>query len=270
MLLVLTILLITSNAFRPTLRARTFSVALKLASKQPIIIDGEEFEEIDESELRDANNPNLQNFSDSLPISSASRLERLSKMDRPMTWPGTRPPLPNLGRLGQRMDATWGRGRFRSEVWDDDVNPKTNWWEVYTQSDEETEAFHSGYDFSKPEEYFKSKGIDYKTALELYEKDLSEALAQHTKDKNEPYDPKKFEQVEKDYKEMLSKFKADQKSVDKEKLIALELVYFKLQRKQFEYNFRIEDNKKQALKGQPSLDTEDTGVRFKNDPVVKK
>lgn len=168
------------------------------------------------------------------------------------------------------MDATWGRGKYRSEVWEDDVNPKTNWWEVYTQSDEETEAFHSGYDFSNPEEYFKSKGIDYKKALEEYENDLKAAFVQYAKEKSEPYDDKKFEQVEKDYKELLAMYKSDQKSVDKERLIALELQYFKLQRQQFAHNFRMEDNKKQAQKGQPSLDSEDTGVRFKNDPVVIK
>ena len=32
--------------------------------------------------------------------------------------------------------------------------------------------------------------------------------------------------------------------------------------------FRIEDNKRQQLKGQPSLDVEDTGVQWKNDPVT--
>ena len=34
-----------------------------------------------------------------------------------------------------------------------------------------------------------------------------------------------------------------------------------------EIAFRLEDDRKQALKGQPSLDKEDTGKQYKNDPV---
>ena len=41
--------------------------------------------------------------------------------------------------------------------------------------------------------------------------------------------------------------------------------YFKSQKEFFEYTFRVEDNKRQALKGQPSLDGEDTGTQWKND-----
>ena len=33
-----------------------------------------------------------------------------------MAWKGDRPPLPNMEFLEQRMDATWGRGKFRDEV----------------------------------------------------------------------------------------------------------------------------------------------------------
>ena len=31
--------------------------------------------------------------------------------------------------------------------------------------------------------------------------------------------------------------------------------------------FRLMDNKNQEIKGQPSLDKEDTGVQYKNDPL---
>ena len=34
-----------------------------------------------------------------------------------------------------------------------------DWWEAYSQSEEEMEALAAGYDFNNPEEYFKSKGI---------------------------------------------------------------------------------------------------------------
>ena len=33
-----------------------------------------------------------------------------------MVWKGDRPPLPNMEFLDQRMDAAWGRGKFRDEV----------------------------------------------------------------------------------------------------------------------------------------------------------
>ena len=33
-----------------------------------------------------------------------------------MEWKGDRPPLPNMEFLDQRMDAAWGRGKFRDEV----------------------------------------------------------------------------------------------------------------------------------------------------------
>jgi len=41
--------------------------------------------------------------------------------------------------------------------------------------------------------------------------------------------------------------------------------FFDIQREAYELSLRIEDNMKQIEKGQPSLDTEDTGERFKND-----
>lgn len=44
--------------------------------------------------------------------------------------------------------------------------------------------------------------------------------------------------------------------------------YFKLQTRAFEAAFRIEDDQKQAMKGQPSLNVEETGAKFRNDPVT--
>ena len=40
-----------------------------------------------------------------------------------------------------------------------------------------------------------------------------------------------------------------------------------MQRRAFEVAFRLDDDKKQAAKGQPSLSLEDTGKQWKNDPV---
>jgi hypothetical protein len=38
-----------------------------------------------------------------------------------------------------------------------------------------------------------------------------------------------------------------------------------MKRKAFKVDFRIKDNKAQKKKGQPSLDSEDTGTQWKND-----
>lgn len=70
-------------------------------------------------------------------------------------WPGNRPPMMNEKLKLQRMSATWGRGRFRTEVWDDDVNPINNWWEAYAPSQEQLEAMAAGYDFSDSKSYFE-------------------------------------------------------------------------------------------------------------------
>ena len=57
--------------------------------------------------------------------------------------------------IDQRMDATWGRAKFRTEVWEDDPNPKNYWWLAYTPSQEEIEAAGQGYDFKNPKEWFE-------------------------------------------------------------------------------------------------------------------
>jgi hypothetical protein len=46
------------------------------------------------------------------------------------------------------MDATWGRGKYRTEVWEDDVNPVDFWWKAYEPSQEELEAMDAGFDFN--------------------------------------------------------------------------------------------------------------------------
>lgn len=68
--------------------------------------------------------------------------------DKPKVWPGNRPPTPNPKLLEQSMDASWGRGKFRTEVWDDNVNPLNNWWEAFEPSEEEVEAAAFGFDFT--------------------------------------------------------------------------------------------------------------------------
>ena len=73
-----------------------------------------------------------------------------SEIKKPQLWPGNRPPVVNMRFLEQRMDATWGRGKFREEIWNDKVNPCNDWWLAFTPSQEEAEASNAGYDFSDP------------------------------------------------------------------------------------------------------------------------
>jgi hypothetical protein len=70
-------------------------------------------------------------------------------------WPGNRPPVPSVDFLDLSMDAAWGRGKFRTEVWEDDVNPVNDWWLAYAPSEEEIDAASKGYDFSNPKAYFE-------------------------------------------------------------------------------------------------------------------
>lgn len=53
------------------------------------------------------------------------------------------------------MDATWGRGKFREEVWTGEVNPADDWWLAYTPSEEEQQAANAGYDFRNAKEWFQ-------------------------------------------------------------------------------------------------------------------
>lgn len=43
--------------------------------------------------------------------------------------------------------------------------------------------------------------------------------------------------------------------------------YFALQRKVFDAAFRLQDDVKQAAKGQPSLEGEDTGEQYVEEPL---
>ena len=70
-------------------------------------------------------------------------------------WPGDRTPMSNLARYIEKMDAAWGRGKYRSEVWLDDVNPKNSWHLNYAPSKEEREASQQGYDFQDPKSWFE-------------------------------------------------------------------------------------------------------------------
>jgi len=57
--------------------------------------------------------------------------------------------------IDQRMDAAWGRAKYRTEVWDDDVNPMNDWWLAYSPSQEEVEAAAAGFDFKNAKEWLE-------------------------------------------------------------------------------------------------------------------
>jgi len=90
-------------------------------------------------------------------ISEAKALypEMYEGPDPETIWPGDRPPVSNPQIYLQSMDATWGRGKFRTEVWDDKPNPINDWWEAFTPSEEEIAADKLGYDFADPKGYFE-------------------------------------------------------------------------------------------------------------------
>ena len=72
--------------------------------------------------------------------SPAFAQDRSLMRKRPIVWPGDRPPLPNFRRLDQSMDAAWGRGKYRREIWEDDVNPIVDWTVSFEPSEEEIDA----------------------------------------------------------------------------------------------------------------------------------
>ena len=78
-----------------------------------------------------------------------------TEKDAKISWDGSRPPIVNMEIIDQKMDATWGRAKYRTEVWDDDVNPVNEWWTAYAPSDEEVDASKQGYDFKDPQAWFK-------------------------------------------------------------------------------------------------------------------
>ena len=161
-----------------------------------------------------------------------------------MKWDETRPPLPVPSFLEQSMDAAWGRGKFRTEVWDDDVNPMNNWWEIYAPSQEEMDATAKDFDFSNVEEWCTKKGYNFEDVMKKYLED-AENLVKATQQANEQ----------------------ELKSIDMNSFAAEQEKFFKLQKQAFEVAFRKQDDILQNKKGQPSLDDEDDGKQYKNDPV---
>jgi predicted RNase H-like HicB family nuclease len=153
-------------------------------------------------------------------------------------WPGTRPPINNPLLIKQKMDAAWGRGKYRSEIWNDQVNPLNDWWMAFTPSDEEVEAAKWGFDFADPKGWCEARGIDYDKAME--EKEGAQQAA-----------VKKLEEEEQRIADM------DMNEVQEQFFKWQEIAYLKA--------FREQDDVLQKQKNQIPLDTEDTGVQYQNE-----
>jgi hypothetical protein len=91
----------------------------------------------------------------SLQNSVTRRFAAEKESDKPKEWDKKKIPLPRKEFFTQKMDATWGRGKFREEVWEDRGNPENFWWEAYMPSQQEIEAFNAGFDFEDPKKWFE-------------------------------------------------------------------------------------------------------------------
>ena len=82
-------------------------------------------------------------------------------------WDGKRTPVTAMQRLEQAMDASWGRGKFRTEVWEGDVNPINEWWAAYSPSAEEIVAAKQGFNFRDAKGWFEVR-IVISTFIQLF------------------------------------------------------------------------------------------------------
>ena len=96
--------------------------------------------------------PSLHRISSRTTIGMSST-EGQPEVVRGKKWPGDRPPCSNPRQEGLRMDATWGRGKLRDEIWEDKLSPNGEWWRAYSPTDEEIEAMELGYDFAEPRKW---------------------------------------------------------------------------------------------------------------------
>jgi hypothetical protein len=94
------------------------------------------------------------------------------------SWTGKRIPIATPTFLDQKMDAAWGRGKYRTEIWEDNVNPLNDWYLAYAPSQEEIDASMGGFDFKDPESWCKENGIDYEKAKEDLKKATLNKLAE--------------------------------------------------------------------------------------------
>ena len=85
----------------------------------------------------------------------STELKAEEEKDHASSWDGKHTPVTRMERLEQSMDASWGRGKFRTEVWAGDVNPMNDWWMAYAPSTEEVQAAAKGFNFKDPKAWFE-------------------------------------------------------------------------------------------------------------------
>jgi hypothetical protein len=209
-------------------------------------------------------------------------------------WPGDRPPLSQIKLYAEKMDAAWGRGKFRSEVWEDDVNPLNNWSKNYEITAEQLEALKQGFDFTNPKPWFEKRGIKWEDALAKYNAAIAENLKIYEANKaNEPpVSIELFDKIIKEFDTAHANMVALQAKfdflddVDESGCLKSEpaespvsLAEFKQVRAAYDTAFanlkyemdriqdlylRYYDELGQIVKGQPSLTLEDDGRKFLN------
>lgn len=209
-------------------------------------------------------------------------------------WPGDRPPLSQVKLYAEKMDAAWGRGRFRSEVWDDDANPLNNWIKNYEITAEQLEALAQGFDFTNPKSWFEKRGIKWEDALEKYKAAIADSLKKYEEKKaNEPpVSSELFDKISREFDIAHENMEALQSKfdflddVDENDLLksepstppvslaefhkvrdAYDTAYanlkYEMDRVQ-ELYLRYFDELGQIVKGQPSLTYEDDGRKYLN------
>jgi hypothetical protein len=99
----------------------------------------------------------FRSFSATKVVSSkfSTVLRAEDEKDHASSWDGKHTPVTRMERLEQSMDASWGRGKFRTEVWAGDVNPMNDWWMAYAPSKEEVAASAKGFNFKDPKAWFE-------------------------------------------------------------------------------------------------------------------
>jgi hypothetical protein len=111
-----------------------------------------------------------------------------------------------------------------------------------SSSSSSSPLLYKGFDFKNSKEWFEAKGIDYEKAKEDYDQLCKNEFEKYLKEKDsKTYTLEELQQISKQISLLLQRGS--------------------------EIAIRLEDNRLQALKGEPSLDKEDTGKQYKNDPV---
>ena len=141
-----TLLIVFVSSFSPSQRLGTGSISRRTALFRAALSRADKINEI-QTPAKEAFEKEFTDI--------ANNVTAPPVLVKGIKWPGNRPPLPCEAYFTERMEATWGRGKFREEIWNDIVNPVNDWWLKYAPSEEEIEAIELGYEISNPQKYFE-------------------------------------------------------------------------------------------------------------------